>query len=71
MCPDSIWYDIGIKTWNLGVIVIYQPDTEGQGLVEYAIILMLMALAVLLMVTLFGTTLASTYSMIVSSWPSV
>ncbi|MDF1514242.1 MAG: hypothetical protein P1S60_10580 [Anaerolineae bacterium] len=50
--------------------MIYLPDAEGQGLVEYAIILLLIAIAVILMVTLFGTTLASTYSIIVSSWPA-
>ena len=39
---------------------------KGQGLVEYALILVLIALVVIFTVELFGTTLDSTFDMIVN-----
>jgi pilus assembly protein Flp/PilA len=52
--------------------MIYLPAEDGQGLVEYALIIMLIALVVIAIVTLFGTTLAGAYSRVVSEipWPS-
>jgi pilus assembly protein Flp/PilA len=44
-------------------------DEEGQGLVEYALILVLVAVAVVAGLTVFGGTLNSTFSMIANSWP--
>jgi len=41
-------------------------EESGQGLVEYALILVLIAIVVIAAVELFGTTLNSTFSMIVS-----
>ncbi len=40
--------------------------TKGQGLVEYALILILVALVIIVILTLFGTTLSETYSNIIS-----
>lgn len=37
---------------------------KGQGLVEYALIIVLIALVVILAVQLFGTTLRGTFNMI-------
>jgi len=42
---------------------------EGQGLVEYALILLLVAAAVLLALSGFGVSLAGLYNQIVSAFP--
>ncbi len=42
---------------------------EGQGLVEYSLIILFIALAIILALTLFGTTLLAYYNSIVSAWP--
>ncbi len=44
---------------------------EGQGLVEYALILILVAIAVVIALTLLGPTLGNIYNDIVSSIPAV
>ncbi len=49
--------------------MIYMPAEDGQGLVEYALIIMLIALVVIAIVTLFGTTLVQAYSRVVSEIP--
>ncbi|WP_448593491.1 Flp family type IVb pilin [Thermoflexus hugenholtzii] len=41
----------------------------GQGLVEYGLILLLIALVVLVALTVFGQSVSSLYSRVVSSWP--
>jgi len=43
-------------------------EEEGQGLVEYALILVLIAVAVATTLSVFGVTLASTYQTIVASF---
>lgn len=42
---------------------------EGQGLVEYALLVLFIALIVLVALTVFGQTISSLYSQVVSSWP--
>ncbi len=42
---------------------------EGQGLVEYGLIILLIALIVLIALTVFGQTVSSLYSQVVSNWP--
>lgn len=42
---------------------------RGQGLVEYALIIVLIALLVILAVTLFGTTLGNTFNFITNKIP--
>lgn len=42
---------------------------EGQGLTEYALIILLIAIAVIAAVTLFGQQLLATYDFIVTSLP--
>lgn len=42
---------------------------EGQGLVEYGLILLFVALVVLIALTVFGQTVSGLYSQVVSSWP--
>ncbi len=46
-------------------------DRKGQSLVEYAMILFLVALAVVATLGAFGTTLVGLYTSIVSLWPAV
>lgn len=45
----------------------FWPAEEGQGLVEYALILVLVAMVVFIMLLLFGPALANTYSNVVGS----
>lgn len=42
---------------------------RGQGLVEYALIIALIALVVILALELFGTTLSNTFNFITNSIP--
>jgi pilus assembly protein Flp/PilA len=49
--------------------MLFQPQEKGQGLVEYAIILALVAIIVIAVVRLLGPRLGDTYSMINSSLP--
>ena len=45
-------------------------DTEfGQGLVEYALILLLVALALIIILSVYGTELAGVYSNIIDQIP--
>ncbi len=46
----------------------FRPE-EGQGLVEYALLVLFVALIVLIALTVFGQTISNLYSQIVSSWP--
>lgn len=41
--------------------------SNGQGLIEYALILVLVVLVVIVILTLFGTTLGETYSNLISN----
>ena len=45
--------------------MIYMPREEGQGLVEYALILSMVALVVIVMVTIFGPAVGNLFSNIV------
>lgn len=49
--------------------MLFSPREKGQGFLEYAFILVLIAVVVLLVVALLGTQLASLYSKIIDSWP--
>ncbi len=42
---------------------------EAQGLVEYALLIMLIALIALAAVMVFGQGVSTLYSQVVSSWP--
>jgi pilus assembly protein Flp/PilA len=45
--------------------MLYMPREEGQGLIEYALILSLVALVVIVMVTIFGPTVGNLFSNII------
>ena len=47
----------------------YAPVERGQGLVEYGLILVLIAIAVVIIVSQFGQTLNTMYSNIVTMFP--
>ena len=49
--------------------MIYVPGEEGQGLVEYALILMLIAIVVFVILGLLGTQLSTAYSRVISLFP--
>jgi pilus assembly protein Flp/PilA len=49
--------------------MLFLPEEKGQGLVEYAIILALVAIVVIAVVRLMGPKLGNTYSTIQSSLP--
>jgi len=49
--------------------MLFAPKEKGQGLSEYAIILSLVALVVIVVVWIFGPKLGSPYSTISSSLP--
>ncbi len=44
-------------------------EETGQGLVEYSLILLLIALALILILSIFGTELADVYSNIIENIP--
>jgi pilus assembly protein Flp/PilA len=46
--------------------MLYLPREEGQGLVEYALILVLIAVVVIVLLTLVGDEVRSTFSRIAS-----
>ena len=45
--------------------MLYMPHEEGQGLVEYALIIVLVALVVIAMIGLFGPAVGNLFSNIV------
>ncbi|MDW8069123.1 MAG: Flp family type IVb pilin [Anaerolineae bacterium] len=46
--------------------MLYLPREEGQGLVEYALILVLIAIVVIIILTLLGTRVSIVFSQITS-----
>ena len=51
------------------VIMLFAPKEKGQGLVEYAIILALVAIVVIAVMRLLGPKIGNTFSTISSSLP--
>jgi pilus assembly protein Flp/PilA len=47
--------------------MMYMPREEGQGLVEYALILVLVAIVVIVILTVLGPTIGNTFSSVVTS----
>jgi len=50
-------------------VMLFAPKEKGQGLVEYAIILALVAIVVIAVVRLLGPKIGNTFSTIASSMP--
>jgi len=51
--------------------MLFHKKERGQGMVEYALIILLIAIVVIAGLTIFGPTLSNTYSDIVNNpvWP--
>ena len=47
--------------------MLFHPREEGQGIIEYALILILVSIVALVILVLFGETLGNTYSNIVNN----
>ncbi|HBX68814.1 MAG TPA: pilus assembly protein [Chloroflexi bacterium] len=51
--------------------MLYHPKSEnGQGLVEYALILLFIAIAIIAILLILGPTLGNTYSKIINIFPT-
>lgn len=46
--------------------MLYQPAEQGQGLVEYALILVMVAMVVIIVLALLGPVIGNTFSNVVS-----
>lgn len=49
--------------------MLFSPKEQGQSLVEYALILVLIALAVIIGLTIFGESLVGVYNQIIGAFP--
>ena len=49
--------------------MVYLPREDGQGLVEYGLILVLVAIVVIIVLTLIGTQLSQVFSKVADSVP--
>ena len=47
-----------------------QRKNRGQGLVEYALILGLVAIIVIVIVAVFGTEVSEMYKQVIDNWPA-
>jgi pilus assembly protein Flp/PilA len=59
-------YDIIIYLFGVGIMLL--QSEKGQGLVEYALIIALIALAIILALRLFGVTIQDLYQDVVDSF---
>lgn len=50
--------------------MLYRPQEEGQGLVEYALILVLVAVVVIVILALLGPVIGNVFSNIVNAFGS-
>jgi pilus assembly protein Flp/PilA len=58
------WFD---KTGARGFQMLHGSERQGQGLVEYALILMLVALVVIIILMLLGPAIGNTFSNVVAN----
>lgn len=49
--------------------MLFERKEKGQGMVEYALIILLIAVALLLITALLGSQLSNTFSYILDAWP--
>jgi len=47
--------------------MLFRQKERGQGMVEYSLLILLIALAVIVVLTVFGSELSSTFSKIVNN----
>lgn len=60
---NQAWASI-VKGWQC---LVHPADEEGQGLVEYALLLLFVAIAVVVIVSLFGNAVGNLYSVTINS----
>ena len=60
-------YNVGITKTKEVIQVLFLPREEGQGLVEYALILVLVAIVVIAVLTLLGPAIGNIFSTIMAS----
>ena len=60
-------YNVGITKTKEVIQVLFLPREEGQGLVEYALILVLVAIVVIAVLTLLGPAIGNIFSTIVAT----
>jgi pilus assembly protein Flp/PilA len=58
-----------INLFERQIIMLFAPKEKGQGLVEYAIILALVAIVVIAVMRILGPKIGNTFSTINSSLP--
>ena len=51
------------------MIILLYKNEQGQGMAEYALFILLIAIVVILILTLMGTQLSTVYSQIKSGFP--
>lgn len=68
MKPEESPQDICLSKKGIAVM-LFAPKEKGQGLVEYAIILALVAIVVIAVMRLLGPKIGNTFSTIASSLP--
>jgi pilus assembly protein Flp/PilA len=54
-----------------GGTMIFLPREEGQGLVEYALIILFIAIVVVAIMLIFGPSVGNLYSIVVDAWKIV
>jgi pilus assembly protein Flp/PilA len=58
---------VGLNLWKEVSTVLFAPKEKGQGLVEYALILVLVAIVVIVILALLGPAIGNVFSQIMSS----
>ena len=53
-----------------GAAMLFLPREGGQGLVEYALILLFIAIVVVAVLLIFGPAVGNLYSVVVHMWPT-
>ena len=68
MAPEeSASGELSIAVILGGITMLYMPREEGQGLVEYALILVLVAVVVIVILALLGPAVGNIFSNLVSN----
>ena len=65
--PMKIYYNGVILNRGEVIQMLFLPREEGQGLVEYALILVLVAIVVIVILALLGPAIANIFSNIISN----
>jgi pilus assembly protein Flp/PilA len=63
-------YPLSLIERRYPAMLYHSPREKGQGLMEYALILVLLAIVVIAVLVLFGPTLGNMYSRVTNLFPS-